>query len=151
MSDLRMLMDGIVFGESLRWHEGRLWFADWARQEIIAVDLNGKSEVMLPAPGEGDFSPVCFDWLPDGRLLLASGATRSVIRQEQDGTLVTHADLSGAFEVQQWNEIVVDRRANAYVNNIAFDFPGEEFRPGLSRPGRRRRRGAAGGGRLQLP
>jgi sugar lactone lactonase YvrE len=44
---------------------------------------------------------------------------------------VTHADLSGGFEVQQWNEIVVDYRGNAYLNNIAFDFPGGEFRPGL--------------------
>ena len=69
---------------------------------------------------------------PDGRLLLLSGATRSVVRQEPDGTLVTHADLSGAFDVQQWNEIAVDSRGNAYLNNIAFDFPGGEFRPGLA-------------------
>jgi sugar lactone lactonase YvrE len=131
MSDLRILLDGIVFGESLRWHDGRLWLADWARQEIIAVDQDGKSEVMLRPPGGGDFAPVCFDWMPDGRLLLLSGATRSVIRQEPDGTLVTHADLS-AFDVQQWNEIVVDGRGNAYLNNIAFDFPGGEFRPGLA-------------------
>jgi sugar lactone lactonase YvrE len=123
-------MDGIVFGESLRWHEGRLWFADWARREVIAVGLDGTSEVMLRAPGDG-FSPVCLDWLPDGRLVVLAAATRRVIRQEPDGTLVTHADLSGASDVPQWNEIVVDNRGNAYLNNIAFDFPGGEFRPGL--------------------
>ena len=132
MSDLRTLMTGITFGESPRWHDGRLWFADWARQEIIAVDLGGKNAVMLRAPGGGGFGPVCIDWLPDGRLLLVSGATRSVVRQEPDGTLVTHADLSGAFDVRQWNEIAVDSRGNAYLNNIAFDFPGGEFRPGLA-------------------
>jgi len=131
MSEPRTLMTGIVFGESPRWHDGRLWFADWARQEVIAVDLDGKSEVMLRSPGDGSFGPVCIDWLPDGRLLLVSGATRSVERLEPDGTLATHADLSGAFDVQQWNEIAVDGRGNAYVNNIAFDFPGGEFRPGL--------------------
>jgi sugar lactone lactonase YvrE len=131
MSELRTLMTGIVFGESPRWHDGRLWFADWARQEIIAVDLDGKSEVMLRSPGDGSFGPVCIDWLPDGRLLLVSGATRSVVRQEPDGTLITHADLSRGFDVQQWNEIAVDSRGNAYLNNIAFDFPGGEFRPGL--------------------
>lgn len=131
MSDLRILMDGIVFGESLRWHDRRLWFADWARKEIIAVDLDRKSEVMLRPPGDGGFSPICFDWLPDGRLLVLSAATRSVVRQEPDGTLVTHTDLSGAFDVQQWNEIAVDHRGNAYLNNIAFDFPGGQFRPGL--------------------
>jgi sugar lactone lactonase YvrE len=131
MSDLRILMTGIVFGESARWHDGRLWFADWARQEIIAVDPDGKSEVMLRLPAGGGLRPICFDWLPDGRLVLVSGATRSVIRQEPDGTLVTHADLSAGFDVQQWNEIAVDGRGNAYLNNIAFDFPGGQFRPGL--------------------
>ena len=30
-----------------------------------------------------------------------------------------------------WNEIVVDGRGNAYVNNIGFDFPGGEFAPGI--------------------
>jgi sugar lactone lactonase YvrE len=132
MSDVRTLMTGIVFGESPRWHDGRLWFADWARQEIIALDLDGKSDVMLRSPGGGGFGPICIDWLPDGRLLLVSGATRSVVRQEPDGTLVTHADLSRAFDVQQWNEIEVDSRGNAYLNNIAFNFPGGEFRPGLA-------------------
>src|SRR4051812_9060787 len=113
---MRTLMTGIVFGESPRWHDGRLWFADWARQEIIAVDPDGKSEVMLRAPGDGGFGPVCIDWLPDGRLLLVSGAARRVLRQEPDGTLVTHADLS-VIEARQWNEITVDPRGNAYLNN----------------------------------
>src|SRR5512139_3369782 len=130
MSDLRTLMTGIVFGESARWHDGRFWFADWARQEIIAIDLDGTSELILCTGGAG-FGPVCIDWLPDGRLLLVSGGSQSVIRREPDGTLVTHADLSG-FEAQQWNEIAVDIRGNAFVNNIGFDFPGGEFRPGLA-------------------
>jgi sugar lactone lactonase YvrE len=132
MSDVRTLTSGIVFGESPRWHDGRLWFADWARQEIVAVDLDGKSEVMLRSPGSDGFCPACIDWLPDGRLLLVSGATRSVLRQDPDGTLVTHADLSGGFDAPQWNEIAVDSRGNAYLNNIGFDFPGGQFRPGLA-------------------
>jgi sugar lactone lactonase YvrE len=131
MPDPRTLMTGIVFGESPRWHDGRLWFADWARQEIIAVDLDGRSDVMVRLPGGGGFSPVCIDWLPDGRLLLVSGAAGRVLRQEPDGTLVTHAEL-GAFGERQWNEIAVDGRGNAYLNNIAFDFPGGQFRPGFA-------------------
>jgi sugar lactone lactonase YvrE len=131
MSEPRTLMTGIVFGESTRWHDGRLWFADWASQEIIAVDLDGKREVILRSPGDGSFVPVCLDWLPDGRLLLISGGTRSVLRREPDGDLVTHADLSRAVDGQQWNEIAVDGRGHIYLNNIGFDFPGGEFRPGL--------------------
>ena len=40
--ELHVLMTGLVFGESPRWHEGRLWFSDWGAQEIIAVDLDGQ-------------------------------------------------------------------------------------------------------------
>jgi sugar lactone lactonase YvrE len=50
-------MTGITFGESPRWHDGRLWFSDWGTQQIIAVDLEGKSEVMWPRPARGRAGP----------------------------------------------------------------------------------------------
>ncbi len=43
---------------------------------------------------------------------------------------MTHADLTGLSD-HGWNDIVVDGRGNAYVNNIGFDFPGGEFSPGV--------------------
>src|SRR5437867_721182 len=49
MSELQTVMTGIVFGEQPRWHEDRLWFSDWGRPEVIAVDLDGNSEVILKA------------------------------------------------------------------------------------------------------
>jgi sugar lactone lactonase YvrE len=130
MSELRTIMTGIVFGESPRWHEGRLWFSDWARQEIIAVTPEGKSEVVLRGPDVG-FGPACIDWLPDGRLLLVSGRQRALLRREPDGTIARHADLSTAFGDEHWNEVNVDPRGNAFVNNIGFTFPGGEFAPGI--------------------
>src|SRR5205807_1167704 len=48
--ELRTLMDGLVFGEQPRWHQGRLWFSDWGTQEVIAVDIDGNSEVILHGP-----------------------------------------------------------------------------------------------------
>jgi sugar lactone lactonase YvrE len=39
--ELHVLTTGIGFGESPRWHEGRLWRADWSAKEILAVDLVG--------------------------------------------------------------------------------------------------------------
>jgi sugar lactone lactonase YvrE len=126
MTTPQVLMTGISFGESPRWHEGRLWFADWGAQELIAVDTEGASEVVLGV----DSFPFCIDWLPDGRLLIVSARERALLRQEPDGSLVRHADLSGLSE-HAWNEIVVDGRGNAYVNNIGFDMAGGEFAPGL--------------------
>ena len=119
-------MTGIVFGESPRWHDERLWFSDWGAQELIAVDLEGNSEVIVRMPS----FTFCIDWLPDGRLLIVSARDRLLLRREPDGSLVTHTDLSSLSE-HPWNDIVVDGRANAYIGNIGFDFPGGEFAPGI--------------------
>jgi sugar lactone lactonase YvrE len=68
--ELRTLMTGLAMGESPRWHENRLWFSDWGAQEIIAVDVDGRSEVAVRVP----FAlPFCIDWLTEGRLLIVSG------------------------------------------------------------------------------
>ncbi len=126
MHEPQTLMTGIAFGESPRWHDGRLWFADWGAQELIAVDLEGRSDVVVRVPS----FPFCVDWLPDERLLVVSARDRLLLRREPDGSLATHADLSGLSD-HPWNEIVVDGRGNAYVNNIGFEFPFGEFAPGI--------------------
>jgi sugar lactone lactonase YvrE len=124
MDEPRTLVSGLVVGESPRWHEGRLWFANWgAAQEIVAADLDGTTEVIARGPKPAGFS---LDWLPDGRLLV-TGEDR-VLRVEPDGSLVTHADLGGLGNAL--NEIVVDGRGNIYVNSVGFRFGEEEFRPG---------------------
>lgn len=126
MTELQTLMTGVAFGESPRWHDGRLWFSDWGTQEVIAVDLDGKSEVITRVPSV----PFCIDPLPDGRLLVVSGRDGLLLRLEADGSLVTHADLTGLSKYP-WNDIAVDGRGNAYVNNVGFEFPGGEFAPGI--------------------
>jgi len=109
---VRTLMKGIAMGESPRWHENRLWFSDWGAQEIIAVGLDGKNEVVVRTA----FGlPFCIDWLPNGRLLIVSGREALVLRWEHNGSLVTHANLKGLSD-NDWNEIVVDGRGNVYVN-----------------------------------
>src|SRR2546429_6681651 len=51
MSELHTLMTGLVFGETPRWHNDRLWFSDFGAQQVIAIDLEGKSEVIAHNPG----------------------------------------------------------------------------------------------------
>jgi sugar lactone lactonase YvrE len=121
---LGTLSDGIAFGESARWHDGRLWFCDWGAKEVVAVELAGRREVIARV----DAFPFCIDWMPDGRLLIAAG--QRVLRREPDGSLVTHAEL-GRLSPFAWNEIVVDARGNAYVNNVGFDFARGAFAPGI--------------------
>ncbi len=125
MAKPHVLMSGIALGESPRWHDGRLWFADWMAQEVIAVDLEGKSEVILRMPS----FPFSFDWLPDGPMLIVS-VDGQLQRREDDGSLTSYADVTSLSD-KPWNEIVVDGRGNAYLNNIGFDFPEGEFAPGI--------------------
>ncbi len=117
LPEVQTLLTGLAMGESPRWHEDRLWFSDWGAQEIIAVDLDGKSEVEVRT----SFGlPFCIDWLPDGRLLIVSGREGLLLRREADGALVIHADLrglsGGGWNEGGWNEIVVDGRGNVYIN-----------------------------------
>lgn len=126
MPELQTLMTGLVFGESPRWHDDRLWFSDMGALEVIAVDLEGKSEVIARVPA----MPMGTGWLPDRRLLIVSSRDGRLLRREPDGSLVTHADLAGLDE-HPWSDMVVDGRGNAYIGNIGFDFPGGEFAPGI--------------------
>ncbi|WP_143309087.1 SMP-30/gluconolactonase/LRE family protein [Chitinophaga vietnamensis] len=123
-----ILLPERVFGESVRWHEDRCWFSDWGTQEIIAVDPQGRSETMVRLPFQS--FPFCFDWLPDGRLLITSSSDQPLLRQEADGSFVSHADVQHLSPFG-WNEIVTDNRGYAYLNCVDFDMMnGAPFQPG---------------------
>ncbi|HLJ88474.1 MAG TPA: SMP-30/gluconolactonase/LRE family protein [Candidatus Angelobacter sp.] len=125
-STIQTLLTGLAFGESPRWHDGRLWFSNWGAQEIMAADLTGKSEVILHMPS----FPFSIDWLSNGRMLITSGQDGFLRRAEPNGMQVVHADLSHL--AKGWNEIVVDGRDNVYVNGGGFDLKaGEKFAPGI--------------------
>jgi sugar lactone lactonase YvrE len=62
----KLLVDGLAFPESPRWHDGRLIVSDWGAHEVVAVDVAGTSEVVAQA----ESFPMCIDFLPDGRLLI---------------------------------------------------------------------------------
>ncbi|MEQ7127198.1 SMP-30/gluconolactonase/LRE family protein [Actinopolymorpha sp. B11F2] len=109
-----------MVGESPRWHEDRLWFCHWGPDEVVAVDLDGTSEVVTRGKEPGAHT---IEWLPDGRQLIAPkrpSSSRRLLRREADGSLVPHADLSDL--PSHLNEIVVDGRGNTYVNGLGFDF-----------------------------
>jgi sugar lactone lactonase YvrE len=124
---VQVIKTGIVLGESPRWRDGRLWFADWVAREIAAVDPEGNAEVIVEGAG---VLPICFDWLPDGRMLIVSGREGMLLRRELDGTVAPYVDLT-ELAPPPWNDIVVDGRGNAYVGNTGFDFPEGEFAPGM--------------------
>ena len=126
MPEPRILLNGLMFGESPRWRDGRLWFSDMGAGQVLSVDLDGKSEVVADVPA----MPMGSGWLPDGAMLIVSSGDGRLLRREPDGSLATHADLS-RMDPNPWSDMVVDGRGNAYVGNIGFDFPAGEFAPGF--------------------
>jgi sugar lactone lactonase YvrE len=126
---MEILATGFGLVESPRWHDGRLWFADWTAGEIRVLGDDGESEVVV----RHESLPLCFDFLPDGTLILVSGPQQALLRADADGSLTTYADLS-AFSDFGANDIVVDGRGNTYVNHVNFDFA-EGPPPGDVAPG----------------
>jgi len=109
-------MEGIYFGEGPRWHDGRLWFSDFYGHCVHAVTADGRDEVMLRIDG----LPSGLGWLPDGRLLVVSMLDHLVLRQDHDGTVAVHADVS-RYSRHRSNDMLVDGLGRAYVGNFGFD------------------------------
>jgi sugar lactone lactonase YvrE len=115
MSELKPLLQGLMFPEGPRWHDGRLWFSDMHAHQVRTVDLEGRAETICEVPAW----PSGLGWLPDGRLLIVSMTDRKLLRLE-GGQLKTHADL-GKLASYHCNDMVVDGRGRAYVGNFGYD------------------------------
>ena len=111
----KILLEGLVFGEGPRWHDGKLWFSDMHARWVMTVDLAGRAEKVVQVPN----LPSGLGWLPDGRLLVVSMRDRKILRLEGK-KLTVHADISklAAFDC---NDMVVDGLGRAYVGNFGYD------------------------------
>jgi sugar lactone lactonase YvrE len=106
--------------ECPRWHDGRLWVVDFYTYEVLSMAEDGSDlrvEASVPKQPSG------LGWLPDGRLLVVSMRDSTILRREEDGELVVHADLS-AHVGGHPNDMVVDDQGRAFVGNFGFDLMG---------------------------
>ena len=119
----KIVLGGFGVPESLRWHEGALWFSDLAHGTVHRwegagkPDGAGKPETIVEVPGRAGG----LGWLPDGRLLVVSMEGGCVYRLEPDGRLVEHADLRD-IAGGPVNDMLVDATGRAYVGNFGFDY-----------------------------
>jgi len=118
MGETRRVADGLVFGEGLRWREGRLHLSDLHDRRVLALGPEGRFEELARVEAR----PSGLGWLPDGRLLVVSMRDRRLLRLET-GRLVLHADLSGLASFD-CNDMVVGPTGRAYVGNFGFDLFG---------------------------
>ena len=107
----------VNFLEGPRWHEGRIWFSDFYGLVVRSAREDGsdlRTEADVPGQPSGT------GWLPDGRMLVASMTDRRVLRREDDGSLVVHADLA-EHATGHVNDMIVDDKGRVYVGNFGFD------------------------------
>ncbi len=123
------VVTGIRFPEGNRWHDGRLWYSDMHTGEVFSIDPASDAGPRLEATVDGQSSGL--GWLADGRLIVSSMESRTVVAVEHDGTTSVFADLS-AVESSLVNDLVVDDvTGRTYIGAFGYDlYGGEELRPG---------------------
>ena len=117
--ELAVAVDGFHYLEGPRWYQNALWFVDFYTQGVYRVNDEGVAEKIVHVEQQ----PSGLGWLPDGRMLVVSMKDRKVLRLENDGNLVVHADIwehCGGHA----NDMVVAPNGDAYVGNFGFDLMG---------------------------
>jgi sugar lactone lactonase YvrE len=123
------VVTGIRFPEGNRWHDGRLWYSDMHTGEVFSIDPDSDAAPRLEATVAGQSSGL--GWLRDGRLLISSMESRTVVAVSDDGTSSVFADLS-EVEASLVNDLVVDQQTGrTYIGAFGYDlYGGEALRPG---------------------
>ncbi|MEO7061663.1 MAG: SMP-30/gluconolactonase/LRE family protein [Lapillicoccus sp.] len=116
-TDVQTVLTGMSYLECPRWHDGRIWVADFYTHQVVSAAEDGSD---LRVEAEVPQQPSGLGWLPDGRLLVVSMGDAKLLRRESDGSLVVHADLAPHVTGHP-NDMVVDAQGRAWVGNFGFD------------------------------
>lgn len=111
-----ILLEGLAFPESPRWHDDRLWFSDMYACQVMSVSGDGEVAIEFAV----DQQPSGLGWLPDGRMLVVSMHDRRLLRRDPQGLSVV-AELADLADYH-CNDMVVDSLGRAYIGNFGFDF-----------------------------
>ena len=123
---MEILLDGLAFGESPRWHDRRLWLSDWAAGEVLAVDpADGAREVIAHV----DAFPFCLAFDAGGCLLVVTGDGR-LLRRADGGPLTPIAYLNALSE-HPLNELASGPGDLLFINGIGYDMAGDDPHEGF--------------------
>jgi sugar lactone lactonase YvrE len=104
-----VLVDGFVYGEGPRWHDGLLWFVDTQGDAIHTVDENGTLDVVLRTD-----HPAGLGWMPDGTMVFSTMHSARIKTVGSDGSVSTLVDLND----RAWstNDLVVGPDGRIYAD-----------------------------------
>ena len=114
---------GLMFTESPRWRDGKLWFLDNYQKLIKTVDMQGNVEVAVQLP----FMPNGWGHKSDGSLLIGDAFTRTIHRWDGKN-LEFVADLSSMLNICL-SDAVIDSKDRMYIGDIGYNFLDHTAKP----------------------
>lgn len=115
--------EGLVFGEGIRWREGKVWVSDMFGHRVLTIDAAGQDATVLEVP----YRPSGLGFLPDGAMLVVSMQDRKLLKVS-DGEVSEYASLK-PDATGDVNDLVVVADGTAYVGNFGFDLFGGSADP----------------------
>lgn len=120
------VVDGLAFGESLRWRDGVLWYVDMHLGQVCTWSPEHGVDVRVQLPT----SPSGLAWNSAGELLVVSMEDRRLLRVDASGDVHVVADLS-EHTPHRINDMVLDADGRAYIGTFGFDLgAGAPLEPG---------------------
>ena len=121
----QVLADGLEFGESPRFHEGKLYVSDMIGKRIYTIDESGTKEILFEV--EKQPNGMCF--MPDGSLIFSSMFDCRLHRYA-NGKSALFADLSSVMS-GYCGDMVIDKSGRIYLDDVGSRvLHGEPRRPG---------------------
>jgi len=102
-------IDGIVYGEGPRWHDGRLWFTDGPVGKVYSAGESGD----LTVEAEVDHASG-LGWRPDGTLVVSALFDAKIHHVDAQGNVTSTFDLSDI--AWSTNDLLVTPGGRAYVD-----------------------------------
>jgi len=113
-----VVVNGLVFPESPRWHDGRFWFTDQYAGRVMSLTLDGLLDTLATVPDHAGG----LGWLPDGTALVVGMGGRQLYRLRARGP-EPYTSLWG-LAADRCNDLLVDPQGGAYVGNFGYDLQG---------------------------
>jgi|WetSurMetagenome_2_1015567.scaffolds.fasta_scaffold59098_3 sugar lactone lactonase YvrE len=126
LPETTVLVDGLVFPENPRWHDGKLWFADSHANNVMTVDIDGKTNVVAQLTD----MPGGLGWDAEGRLLVVSMNDKRLLRLDP-GSFTQVADLNNLAS-GPCNDMAVDALGRAYIGNFGLNTDLKKYKLGAA-------------------
>jgi sugar lactone lactonase YvrE len=103
-----LFVDGFLYGEGPRWHDGHLWFTDGPAGAVYVVDDDGGIHVAAETS-----NPSGLGWMPDGTMVISALQTARIDQVVDGKARVLHDVTDIAWST---NDMVVTVDGGIYVD-----------------------------------